>query len=792
MTAPIERFHPDIHSGLTAKQVEQRMKQQLHNEPMGQITKTYKEIFRDNIATLFNLINAILAALIIYVGSYRNLLFLGVALSNLVIGIVQEIRAKRTLDKLSLIHESTISVVRDHQICQIHTEELVLDDIMILKSGAQICSDCYLREGKLEVNESNVNGESDVIVKRSGDFLYSGSVILSGSAYAQVEHVGEANYANSIMKDAKVLKKHKSELRDSINFIIKSIGIAIIPIGILLFLKQYYWLEYSFADAVVPTVSAIIGMIPEGLVLLTSVALAVGSIHLAKHHTLVQELYCIETLARVDMLCLDKTGTITQGNMQVESIVSDSRHDIKKILAQMMFALDDDNSTAQAIRQFIQEPEDGHARAVIPFSSARKYSAVAFAHDSYVLGAYEYMPIQKDPMAEDQIAQYAAKGYRVLTLAHSHGTIAQDQLSEPGTVIAFILLSDPIRKEAADTLNYFAAQGVAIKIISGDNPITVQRIAQKANVANAEAYIDASTLSDEQIPDAVQRYTVFGRVTPQQKKLIIHELKQHHTTAMIGDGVNDVMALKEADCSIAMAQGSEAAKNIANLVLLDNNFKNMPYIVAEGRRVINNIQRAASLFLVKTIFSTLLAVITLFLNSRYPFVPIQLTLISSLTIGIPSFFLALEPNYNRVKGNFVINVLSHAAPGAFMVVAAILSVSLFTTLFSYGDETRSTMCVILTGACMLTALRRICSPFTRPRRILFSIMTAAFILAITLLPNVFMMIRLDFFSLCATLVGVLIIPMIMTIIHRQLGRFHRIHDYITKATNNASDDQADD
>ncbi len=786
MSEPIERFHPDIHIGLSSKQVKQRLDEQMYNKSMGRITKSYREIFRDNIATLFNLINAILAALIIYVGSYRNLLFLGVAFSNLVIGIFQEIRAKRVLDKLSLIHESTISVIRDQTICDIHTEEIVLDDIMILKSGAQICSDCYIREGKLEINESNVNGESDIVVKRVGDFLYSGSYILSGTAYAQVEHVGESNYVNTIMKDAKVLIKHKSELRDSINFIIKYIGIAIIPIGILLFLKQYYFLDYPFAEAVVPTVSALIGMIPEGLVLLTGVALAVGSIHLAKHHTLVQELYCIETLARVDMLCLDKTGTITQGNMQVESIVSDSRHNVNEILAWMMYATDDDNSTAQAIRQYIKKSKDGNASAVIPFSSERKYSAASFDHGSYLLGAYECMPIHKDTMAETQIAKYSQKGYRVLTLAYSQGTILEEQVSEPGDVIALILLNDPIRKEASDTLNYFAAQGVDIKIISGDNPITVHRIAQKAKVAHADAYIDASTLTEEQIPEAVKQYTVFGRVTPQQKKMIIHALKQQHTTAMIGDGVNDVMALKEADCSIAMAQGSEAAKNIANLVLLDNNFKNMPYIVAEGRRVINNIQRAASLFLVKTIFSTALAVITLFLNSRYPFIPIQLTLISSLTIGIPSFFLALEPNHNRVKGNFVINVLTHAAPGAFMVIAAILCVSLFTSIFQYGDEVRSTMCVILTGTCMLTVLRRICSPFTRQRRLVFLSMALLFTLAIIFLPKVFMIVQLGFIPLCATLGGIVVIPIVMTILTQQLSRFRRLQEYITKATENTS------
>lgn len=783
MSEQIERYKPEIHSGLNEQQVAKRKSQHLHNEQVRRITKSYREIFRDNICTLFNLINAILAGLIIYVGSYRNLMFLGVAISNLAIGIFQELRSKRILDKLSLINESKITVMRESVPTDISIEELVLDDIMVLKSGAQVCSDAIIKEGRLELNESNVNGESDVIVKQQGDFIYSGSYILAGNAYAQVEHVGYDNYTSRIMKEAKVLKKHKSELRDSLNFIIKYIGIAIIPIGVLLFLKQYYLLDYSFTESIVPTVSALIGMIPEGLVLLTSVALAVGSINLAKQHTLVQELYCIETLARVDTLCLDKTGTITKGCMQVESIINYTDTDCKELLCYMMGTLKDDNSTAQAIREYLKDVKKIENAITIPFSSERKYSAVSMNQHTYCMGAYEFMSLKKDSMIEAQIDRYAKEGYRVITIAENTEPISEGRLPQNNTIIGIVLLSDPIREEAPKTLAYFASQGVDIKIISGDNPVTVHEIARKAGVYNADAFIDASTLKDEEISTAVNRYSVFGRVSPQQKKLIIQALKEaKHTTAMIGDGVNDVMALKEADCSIAVAQGSEAAKNIANLVLLDNNFKHMPFIVNEGRRVINNIQRAASLFLVKTIFSLILAILTLFLNSRYPFVPIQLTLISSLTVGIPSFFLALEPNHNRIKGNFVINVLSQAAPGAFMVVAATLLVSLFTTIFHYNDDVRTTMCVVLTAACSLTVLQRISMPFTRQRRIVFLTMTLLFILATVLLPDLFMIVRLDLFSFVATLSGVFVIPIIINLIYYRLQRLEKIKERITNAT----------
>lgn len=778
-----KRFTPDYRMGLNERQVKERMDAGLHNIQMDRITKSYREIFRDNICSLFNLINAILAGLIIYVGSYRNLMFLGVAISNLVIGIFQEIRAKRTLDRLSILNESSIMVMREGHVHEVRLEEVVLDDVMVLDSGSQICSDAIMLKGRLEVNESNVNGESDVIIKQSGDFLYSGSYILSGQAYAKVEHVGEDNYATGIMKDAKVLRKHKSELRDSINFIIKLIGIAIIPIGILLFLKQYVWLEVDFEQSIVSTVAALIGMIPEGLVLLTSVALAVGSIHLAKQKTLVQELYCIETLARVDTLCLDKTGTITVGSMQVESIIHFSEQDIDACLSKLMTALNDENSTAQAIRAFVKECKDVNALATVPFSSERKYSAASFTEGTYILGASEFIHTLHDPIVENQIVKYANKGYRVLSLCFSEQMVHNEQIPSDAKVIALILLSDPIREEAPKTLQYFASQGVDIKIISGDNPFTVHEIARRAGLQHADAYVDASTLQDEDLSDAVERYSVFGRVSPQQKKRLIQELKaKKHTTAMIGDGVNDVMALKEADCSIAVAQGSDAAKNIANLVLLDNNFSSMPHIVNEGRRVINNIQRAASLFLVKTIFSFLLSILTLFLNHPYPFAPIQLTLISSLMIGIPSFFLALEPNHSRVKGNFVINVLSYAAPGAIMVVLCTMAISLYTTIFGYSDEIRSTMCVMLTGICSLTVLLRVSSPFTKQRRIIFFSMGAIFALCLIFLKDLFMIVALDLFSFGIVCASIVVIPILMTSLYFVLKRFQNINQRIREAT----------
>ena len=767
----------DLKNGLTSKQVKQRMDAGCSNVQENHITKSYQEIFKDNLFTLFNLINAVLAGLIIFIGSFKNLLFLGVVLSNLIIGILQEIRAKRVLDKLSLITKPYIRVLRDGETMEMHMDELVLDDIAYLNTGSQVCADAIVREGRLEVNESLVTGESDIIIKNCGDELYSGSFVVSGNAKVQICHVGKDNYAQTIMADAKTFKKHKSQLRDSINFIIKTIGIIIIPLGILLFCKQLFITGSSFPDSIISTVAALIGMIPEGLVLLTSVALAVGSINLAKRKTLVQELYCIETLARVDTLCLDKTGTITEGNMRLEAIlpIAETPLTYEDILANMMEALDDDNSTAMAIRTSIHGKQvQLTPTQILHFSSARKLSAVTFENEgTYIMGAYEFVNGTTNTELQSKIQKEASLGNRVLVLAHSASIIHEEHAPKENQIIALLILSDPIRKEAPKTLDYFLSQGVDIKVISGDDPQTVHEIAHKAHLKNYEHYIDMSQVDEKDIDNVVSAFTVFGRVSPQQKKLMIRALKkQGHITAMIGDGVNDVMALKEADCSISVAEGSEAAKNIANLVLLDNNFANMPYIVDEGRRVINNIQRASSMFLVKTTFSTILSILTLFFMKNYPFEPIQLSLISTLTIGIPSFFLALEANHARVEGNFLINVLGRALPGALCVVFSIIYVNVLSIFFPVSKEIMSTMCVLLTGASSIVVLYRVSTPFTKKRFTLFVTMTTLFVLAIIFLPNIFSLVRLPLLQFLFTAGGITAIPFVMDFIFRISSHFH--------------------
>lgn len=762
------RFQVDIHKGLNDEQVATRMQEHLYNEEVDKLTKSYKTIFKDNFFTLFNLINAILAGLIIYIGSWKNLLFLGTIICNLVIGILQEVRSKRILDKLSLITQSSITVIRNGEEVSLHTSDLVLDDIMLVKTGSQICCDSIVQDGKLEVNESLVTGESDIITKKVGDSLYSGSFVVSGNAVLKVEHVGKDNYAQTILSDAKVQNRYKSQLRDSINFIIKTIGIIIIPLGILLFLKQFYFGDYSFDESILATVAALIGMIPEGLVLLTSVALAVGTIHLARKQTLVQELYCIETLARVDTLCLDKTGTITKGKMQVEEMISLDGQDYSKALSNVVHHLKDENSTAYAIQAFVREDTSFKPIVKIPFSSSRKLSAISFENEgTYILGAYSFVCKQQNDKIADRLRKEAERGYRIITLAYSSKMIENNEIPDDAKAIAFLSLSDPIREEAPHTLAYFEQQGVDIKIISGDDPATVHEIARKANLKNYDLYVDASQLKDEDMMMAVKKYTVFGRVTPEQKKLMIQCLKQQgHITAMVGDGVNDVMALKASDCSIAMASGAETAKNVANLVLLDSNFANVPHIVAEGRRVINNIQRASSLFLVKTTFSLILSILTLFLSTKYPYAPIQLTLISTITIGIPSFFLALENNYSRVKGNFLINVFTRAIPGALMVILCIIYVNILHFVFVFSDEAVSTMCVILTVVSGLIVLHRVCTPFTKSRLFIFNSMCVLFVLAIIFGHDLFMLHPLNLFQLGCLIGGCVAMPFIMDIIYR--------------------------
>ncbi|UWD47550.1 HAD-IC family P-type ATPase [Clostridioides difficile] len=763
----LKRYNCDINVGLNSEQLQSRIDDNLINVFDNGKTKTYKQIFKDNIFTLFNLINLVLVCLLVSVGSFKNTLFIFIAVINTIIGVIQEIRAKRLLDKLSVIVSSKVSVIREKEKREIDVQKLVLDDIMILKTGNQICADSKVLEGKLEVNESLITGESDIIVKSKGDFLYSGSFVVSGDAFVKVENIGKDNYANKIASDAKISKKHNSQLRNSLNAILKVVGVIIIPLGVILFVKQHFGNGDSIVTSVVGTVAAVNGMIPEGLTLLTSIALAVGTIKLASHKTLVQELYCVETLARVDTLCLDKTGTITEGKMQVDDIVMLEKVNVNEIMGNLCNSLKDDNATLNAIRDKYAISDTYKVKNLIPFSSARKYSGVVFENEgTYLIGAFEFIFKDRYKDLKIEIEKYSKAGNRVIALAHSNSYMEDNNIPEDIKPLAFILILDKIRDEAKETLEFFYNEGVDIKIISGDNPITVSEVARKAGLKTASRFIDATTLKNEKdIYNAVDKYSVFGRVSPQQKKQMIVALKQQNrTVAMTGDGVNDVLALKEADCSIAMASGSDATKNVSNLVLLDSNFASMPKVVMEGRKVINNIQRASSLFLVKTIFSFFLSLLTLFFFSRqYPFVPIQLSLIGAVTVGIPSFFLALEANRSRISGNFLLNILKNALPGALCVTLNVIIVYNIVEYLGYSSSVFSTMCAILTGICGLLILRQQCLPFNKERLFLIVSMTIAFVVGILFLGGLFSFVALSKELILITLVLAVLMPIMIKV-----------------------------
>ena len=664
--------------GLTDAEIRQRIEQGLVNHNSDIKSKSIKRIVLENLITPFNILNFVLAVMILIVGSYKNLLFMGVIICNIFIGTVQEIRAKKTIDKLSLIAEPKAHVIRNGIKQEIAIHDIVMDDITFLGAGNQVCSDAVVIEGECEVNESLLTGESEPVLKQPGDHLLSGSFIISGNCHARVEHVGKDNYAAQITDNAKYVKKPNSEIMRWTNRIIKYIGFTLIPVGIALFCKQVFISHQGFNDAIVGVVAALIGMIPEGLILLTSVVFAVSIIRLSQHKTLVQELYCIETLARVDVLCLDKTGTITEGTMEVTDVLplhDTTNEELNIALGSLIHALEDDNPTFNAVKTYCDQYDKLTCNHIVPFSSARKWSGASFDENgSYIFGATEFILKDSSPYQEI-IKEHSEKGQRVLMLAHSPHQIQDKELPAEIHPMAFLFISDKIRAEAPDTLAYFAEQGVDIKIISGDNAITVANIAKKAGLKTAEQYVDATTLqTPEEIKEAAQKYSVFGRVTPQQKLDLVKALKeQGHTVAMTGDGVNDVLALKESDCSIAMASGSDAARTVSQLVLLDSNFASMPKILKEGRRSINNLQRSSSLFLTKTIFSTINAILFIFLHFDYPFQPIQLTLISALTIGAPSLILALEPNKERIKGKYIVNVIRKSIPGAMTMVFNIVA-----------------------------------------------------------------------------------------------------------------------
>lgn len=717
--------------GLTTQQVNERKEKGLVNNQRGAATKTIGQIIATNLCTLFNLINAILAGLVLFTGSYKNALFMIVILCNLLIGIVQEIRAKRTIDKLSLISAPTATVIRDGQVVKCPVSEVVQDDICILQAGDQIYADMEILEGTCEVNESQVTGESEPVQKSVGDSLLSGGYLVAGTVTVRACQVGDQSYSVKLANSAKYIKKPNSEIMTSLKFIIKVVSIAIAPMGLLLFLNQVILQTTPRDEAIVRVVAALIGMIPEGMVLMSSVVLAVSVIRLARHNTLVQELYCIETLARVDVLCLDKTGTITEGRMKVEEILPvDKNHtvdEISDVLIHMTINMEDTSATFDAVRQYFTRTapvDDWKVVCKIPFSSARKWSGISFEGvGSYVLGAAEFVY----PQSVSQTEKYAQQGKRVLLLAHSREKFGDAVLPEGLHPVGFVVIGDVIRPEAYDTIKFFKNQGVTLKVISGDNPRTVASVAGEAGLLNSDRCIDVTGLSEEDLKVAATEYTVFGRVTPDQKLILIKALKDAgHTVAMTGDGVNDVPALKEADCSVAMASGSTAAREVSQLVLLDSNFASMPRIVAEGRRAINNIQRSASLFLVKTIFSFLLSLVFLVLPKPYPFQPIQLTLCSAICVGIPSVILALEPNRERVSGRFIDRLVQKALPGGLSVAAGVLMTVCLGPVFGMSPAEISTLSVMITAFNMFAVLFRTCLPFDKLRIALFCVLLGLF------------------------------------------------------------------
>ena len=709
------------------------------------ISKSYREIIQQHVFTLFNGINVILAIFVFFTGSYRNMLFMITVILNMLIGLFQEIRSKHMLDKLSLLNQAKIHILKDNQEVEVYIQDVEEKDILVLRAGDEICCDGHILSGNIECNESMLTGESDAIYKKENDTLLSGSFVVSGKCYMMADKVGQDTYSYSILKHAKRFKRYPSQLRDSIDTIIKWCTYILIPLGCTLFIKQL--IKTNYTTATLNTVAAVVGMIPEGLVFLTSVALAISSFKLAKQDVLVQELYCIETLARTDTLCLDKTGTLTQGKLSVCHV--EALEKVDGIIGDMMQALPDDNATAVALRTYFNKQNHNKVISFVPFSSQRKYSSVTFEDGEYKLGAYSYIAKNKSIRVEKQIEEYTKQAMRVVVLMKND------------FVLAYICLRDELRPDAKDTLNFFKKQGVDIKLISGDDPKTVQALAKKAGFESES--IDMSCVQD--VESVADSYSIFGRVTPEQKKELVLALKKRNkTVAMTGDGVNDVMALKEADCSIAMGSGSQACKSVASLVLLENQMNALPVILYQGRCVINNIQRTASLFLVKTLFSIGLSLLTLVCLKNYPFKPIQLTLISALATGIPSFILTLEPNGSIVKGDFLKNVFSKAIPGAVCVILSVIGVSIVGHFVPVSSSQYSTMCTILAGVNALVVLIRVCVPMTILRKILVIVMCSIFLCAMVLFKHFFYIVNLTWYQVVYVVINICLIPYILNVV----------------------------
>lgn len=748
----VPELTPDSELGLSSAQAQERVDAGWANLPIDPPGKTVGQIVRSNVFTYFNMLFFFLAACVLAVGSWQNVMFMGVVLANIAIGIVQELRSKRTLDKLTLLTAPQGAVIRDGRRRKIPTSEMVRDDIVEFSAGDQIFADAVVVAGECSANEALITGEADEIKKKPGDELLSGSFVVSGQCRARLTRVGADSFANRLTLEAKAAKPpQQSEMMRSLTRLVQVIGIAIIPLGILMAVKEIAWLGRSVTDGVVATVASLIGMIPEGLYLLTSMALAAGVVRLAQKRTLVHDMGCIETLARVDVLCVDKTGTVTENKMTVEDVVPlcperFEESDIRLIMADYVAAMRADNDTMAALRRYFTGEVKQPAVKAVPFTSAKKFGGVSFHEDeTYLLGAPDVLLGERGGKYAKQIETYSAKGCRVLLLGLYDGD-PEDERPEAGLMpIALILLSNKIREEAPETFKYFAAQGVAIKVISGDNALAVSEVAKRAGIRGAENYVDARTLeTDEDIAEAVERYTVFGRVTPDQKRRFVRALKAAgHTVAMTGDGVNDVLALKEADCSVAMASGSDAACQVSHIVLLESNFAAMPSVVAEGRRVINNIERSASLFLVKNIFSFILAVITLVFTLPYPVTSAQMSLVSALTIGIPGFILAMEPNSARIKGRFLPNVVGRALPGGLTNLFLVLGAILFCLVFELPEDMMGTICTVILCVVGLMVVHRTCKPYDLLRRAMMVALVVGFGVCVLVLPELFTISKLD-------------------------------------------------
>lgn len=757
---PVNRIIPDINSGLNNSQVNERINKGWDNKAVEPPTKTVKQIFFTNIVTYFNIIFFIIALALLFVGSFKNMTFLVVIITNIAIGIIQEIRSKKTLDNLTILSQPKVNAIRNGKKISIYSDRIVIDDLVYFSAGNQICADAVIVSGEVSVNEALITGEADEISKKAGDKLLSGSYVVSGECLSCITAVGKDSFASQLTLKAQKSKKSKDiGLKKSLKTLIMIISFVIIPIGVIMLIKQSH---FPIAENITSTAAAIIGMIPDGLYLLVSVTLAVSVIKLAKKETLVHDLNCIETLARVDTVCVDKTGTITDNSMLVSNIIPiSSSLNPTEIIKDFVCNMPDDNITMKTLKKYFGSVPYVKASKVNPFSSATKSSSVVFPNnESYVLGAPEFILQNNYQNYISFIEPHIKVGKRVLLFA------SVSDISDNGygrvTPLAIITLINPVRKEAPDTFRYFKEQGVNIKVISGDNPFTVSAAAKEAGISGYEKFIDLNGLSDDEVIEAAEKFTVFGRVKPEQKRLIVKSLKENgHTVAMTGDGVNDILALREADCSIALASGSDVACQVSHLVLLNSDFSSLPSIVAEGRQVINNIERSASLFLVKNIFSFVLALISIFASIKYPFEPIQISLISAVTIGIPSFVLALEKNNERIHGNFIANVIYAALPAALTDIIVVIGVLMFMTAYEIPKDISYAICTILMALVGFTMVFKMCHPFTKIRAAMMITIVVLFLLAIFILPDLFCIVAPDFGGWLVLSVFTLLIPSVI-------------------------------